>query len=272
MPSAALPARSRVILLGASNLAIGLPHVLSAARSIIAGPMDVFAAVGRGRSLGTWSSVFGRSIPGMLQSRLWELLVADRAHQFAGETFALLTDVGNDILYNVPPVQIIEWTSELIRRLHSLNAKIILALPPIDRINRLNPATFLLVRTLIYPRRNINFKTAISHANQIFNELQKLADREHVHTVIPSPDWYGIDPVHIRRSLRARAWQNILASWQKSSADSPSANHMLHSFTRLERLRMKFRMPMHWRLFGINIQNQRPHSYSFAGDSTLRLF
>ncbi|HEY3395601.1 MAG TPA: hypothetical protein VGK58_23065, partial [Lacipirellulaceae bacterium] len=33
--------------------------------------------------------------------------------------------------------------------------------------------------------------------------------------VIPvSSEWYGIDPIHVRRRVRAKAWPTMLAAWR----------------------------------------------------------
>ena len=85
----------RVVLLGASNLVAGLPRVVEAARSVWGGPLDILAAAGHGRSYGRSSRVLWRTLPGILSCGLWE----DLARRPPASTAALLTDVGNDILY-----------------------------------------------------------------------------------------------------------------------------------------------------------------------------
>jgi len=53
------------VLLGASNLAIGLDAVLRAAASRLGAPLEVLAALGRGRSYGTDSWFLVRRMPGI---------------------------------------------------------------------------------------------------------------------------------------------------------------------------------------------------------------
>ncbi|MEX0819484.1 MAG: hypothetical protein WD070_07815, partial [Pirellulaceae bacterium] len=85
----------RVVLLGASNIARSPAIVFDSARSAWGSPLDIVAATGHGRSYGMTSCVLGRTLPGILQCGLWEAL----ATRPLVPTAALLTDIGNDILY-----------------------------------------------------------------------------------------------------------------------------------------------------------------------------
>ena len=82
----------RVVALGASNLTRGFPILVSAARASAGPDVEVFAALGLGRSYGMESRVLARTLPGILDSGLWAAL--------AGlpplPTRAVVTDVGND--------------------------------------------------------------------------------------------------------------------------------------------------------------------------------
>src|SRR5947207_14876376 len=86
---------SRVVALGASNLTRGLRIVVSTARQTWGPDIEIFGALGHGRSYGADSRVFVRRLPGILQSGLWR----DLAARPPVPTRALVTDVGNDILY-----------------------------------------------------------------------------------------------------------------------------------------------------------------------------
>jgi hypothetical protein len=270
MPCDSSPPRTRLILLGASNLSIGLSHALAAARNTINQPIDVFAAIGSGRSLGTWSSVLGRSIPGILHSRIWNALqVTDTPHP--PPTLALLTDIGNDIVYEVPPEQILAWVTEIIHRLQSHNARIILSLPPLARINKLSPASFLLARTLLFPRRRIKFQVARERVLHVADQLQFLADKESIATVAPPLDWYALDPVHIRRAARSTAWSHMFQVWRNPQKTPESADEPV-SFSIARRLRMRFLRPAHMRILGVNFESRNQRIHAFAGDSTLQLF
>src|ERR1043165_8514894 len=95
---AVTPSR-RVILLGASNLALSFPTVVATVRQTWSEAVEIMAAMGHGRSYGQDSSVLGRKIPGIFPCALWQ----DLQNRPPLPTSALLTDIGNDILYGISP-------------------------------------------------------------------------------------------------------------------------------------------------------------------------
>ena len=101
-----LPPR-RVILLGASNLTRGIATVIDACHRQWGQPLDCLAALGHGRSYGTRSTVLGRTLPSIQDCRLWSAL-DDRP---AVPTAALVTDIGNDVMYEAPVDKIVEWVT-----------------------------------------------------------------------------------------------------------------------------------------------------------------
>ena len=84
-----------MVALGASNLTRGLQTVVSTARTAWGPDVQVVAALGHGRSYGATSAFLVRRLPGILRSGLW----AELESAPAVPTKALVTDVGNDILY-----------------------------------------------------------------------------------------------------------------------------------------------------------------------------
>ena len=86
----------RVILLGASNVTLAFPLIVEGLRRSLPEPIELFAAHGHGRSYGLWSRVLMRRLPGIRECGLWESL-ATRSGE--GRPLALVTDVGNDLLF-----------------------------------------------------------------------------------------------------------------------------------------------------------------------------
>jgi len=85
----------RVVLLGASNMTRGLAGVLGALLRLWPDDrLDAFAAVGHGRSYGAQSWVAGRSLPGILQSNLWESLSQSPAAQLQADATHALIEQG----------------------------------------------------------------------------------------------------------------------------------------------------------------------------------
>ncbi len=92
----------RAVLLGASNLTRGISTVVETAQIVCQRPLEILAAAGLGRSYGIDSRVLGRTLPGIVHCGLWNTLSQKRPIP----TYALITDIGNDILYSVEVSQI----------------------------------------------------------------------------------------------------------------------------------------------------------------------
>ncbi len=142
-----VPDIDRIIALGASNLTRGFHAIVSAARSAWGSEIQVIAALGHGRSYGVSSRVAVRTLPGILQSGLWRML--ESLPQVP--TRALVTDVGNDILYGYPAEQILGWIDQVLFRLQRTTSDIILAGLPLASMQRLSPAKFLIFRSILFP-------------------------------------------------------------------------------------------------------------------------
>ncbi len=203
-----LPPR-RVVLLGASNLSRGLSTVLETAARLWGRPLDVLAASGHGRSYGLCMGILGHRQPGIAASGLWDAL--DRRPP--APTAALVTDVGNDLLYDASVPQIAGWVEACLDRLHRAGARVVLTRLPLHSLATMTPRHYLVLRTLIFPGCGISLATLTERAHALDERLADLARQRGVALVRHRPDWYGIDPVHIRRRHWAGAWREMLAPW-----------------------------------------------------------
>ncbi|HVQ35103.1 MAG TPA: hypothetical protein VMT33_03765, partial [Candidatus Bathyarchaeia archaeon] len=137
----------RVVALGASNLTRGFPTVVATARAAWGSDVEILAALGHGRSYGTPTRFLFRDIPGILQSGLW----AELESRPAAPTRALITDVGNDIIYNVPVDQTLGWVEEAIRRLRRVTDDIVLTGLPLEGVRRIPAWKFAAMRRTLAP-------------------------------------------------------------------------------------------------------------------------
>jgi hypothetical protein len=197
---------ARVVAIGASNLTRGFRTVIAAARTAWGPDVQVVAALGHGRSYGADSSFLFRRLPGILRSGIWQQLESTPAVP----TRALVTDVGNDIVYGFPPEQILAWVGEALARLARVSDDVVLTDLPMDGIRRLSPARFHLVRSVFFPSCRLPFEAVVAAAEQVNTGLAELAGANRARFVHLEPSWYGFDPVHIRPSLWPTAWQEVL--------------------------------------------------------------
>ena len=200
----------RVILLGASNLTLGLPCLLDALASGLDGPVEVFAALGHGRSYGIWSQILCRGLPGIADCGLWPSIRT--AEPSPNRPLAVMTDIGNDLLYGVDVPRIIEWVELCCRRLTEQKASIVMTLLPMERVRRLSAWQYHIAKTLLFPgHRRIGWPEMRGRIDDLNKQLRILGDRYGARLFEPPDRWYGVDPIHIRRRDRPEAWREILS-------------------------------------------------------------
>jgi len=199
---------ARVVALGASNLTRGFQTVVSTARSAWGREVEIVAALGHGRSYGVPSRFIIRTLPGILASGLWRHLELRRPVP----TRALVTDIGNDILYGFSVEQTLRWTAEAIERLHEFTDDIVLTGLPLSGIRALSRPKFLAFRSLIVPSCRLSLSQILQASEQVNDGLAALAASRSIQFFPLNPDWYGFDPIHIRPSQWRPAWQEILGA------------------------------------------------------------
>jgi hypothetical protein len=228
----------RVVALGASNLTLGFPAVVSSARAAWGPQVEVLAALGHGRSYGAHSRVAFRRLPSALESGLWPALESRPRVTTRG----LVTDVGNDILYGFSAEQTLEWVEEAVRRLSRVTRDVVVTDLPLDGIRRLSNVRFLAFRSVLVPSCRLSLTQVLDLAERVSEGLAALAAAGGSRLVRPDPKWYGFDPVHFRRSSLRAAWRQILGIPPATPADG------IH---RMEGIRVLLLPPERRWLFGV---------------------
>ena len=212
--SVELAATRRVVLLGVSNLTRAISIVVETARQVWGSSIDVFAALGHGRSYGMQSSVLGRTLPGITDCGLWAAL----GQRSSVPTAALMTDIGNDILYGAPAEQIVKWTEWCIDQMQKVTARIVMTELPLCNLSQLSPWRFRFFRSILFPSCRLDFDTVIQRVYELNKQLSELSARRGITKIEPKGEWYGWDPIHIKMRHCPLAWREILATW----LDDPS--------------------------------------------------
>jgi hypothetical protein len=281
-----------VVLLGASNLTRGISTVVETVRLTHGSPLRIFAALGHGRSFGLRSRVMGRTLCSALDCAMWSALnsplpggeglgVRAAASQSTRDTaqpdaaaaltpalsqrereremppaFALITDIGNDVMYGATPQQIIDWISDSVDRLAQMNTpRINITALPTASIQRVTPWQFAIVKALLFPTRDITFEQAVSRALETQHLLERFV-RESSHAnrlkmIQHERDWYGFDPIHIKWKHWPMAWARFLAR-----DDDEARIRAGRSFNRWRRLRLH--MPAEYEFLGLARTRRQP--------------
>ena len=208
--------RPRVVLLGASNVTLALRPIVEIARGVRDEPLEILAAHGHGRSYGTWSrAFFVRDLPGIDACGLWNALDARRAP----ETFALVTDVGNDLVYGRRVDEILAWVARDVERLLAIGAHVAVTRLPLSSLRTLTPWRFRIVQSLLFPGRRLELAALLDRARELDERLVELMATRGIVMFQPRIEWYGRDPIHVRASLRKSAFAEVLSRWDPLRAE-----------------------------------------------------
>ena len=251
----------RAIFLGASNLTRHISTVVTTARRIWGAPIDILAALGHGRSYGHESWVLGRGLPGIVECDLWK----DLERRPWARTAALVTDIGNDILYGAEVHQIADWVEFCLSRLSNLGARVTITELPIVSLRRLAVWQFRLFRTVLFPGSRLTLPIVLTRAHWLNEHVLDLTRRYGVQSVRPEPTWYGWDPIHIRYRIRAQAWHDIMSPWVPESTFDPVKGRVT-TWIRLRTIKPKNR-----RFLGLN-QRPRQPATKLADNSTVSFY
>lgn len=205
---------ARVVVLGASNVSRGLARLTAITRGRVGGPLDLFVTAGHGRSYGANSRVAARRLPSILASGLWRALERRSAPSAeSGRPLALVTDIGNDLLYGFSAEQVAAWVREAVRRLADQRGQIAITRLPLASLATVGPARFRLLRTCFVPGCRLSLEALAAAAADLDARIAAVA-ADHAATLIEQPGaWYGLDAIHLRRRHLDALWHAAGDAW-----------------------------------------------------------
>ena len=250
--------QNRLILLGASNLTLSLRLVIHLMQQRFGAPSEILAAVGHGRAYGIFSEALWRGLPGIAQCGLWRQLRGMESRP----AYALLTDIGNDILYGLLPEQVLQSVEACVERLQQQSAQIVVTGLPMTSIERLSERRFLLFRNLFYPSCQLSRNETISRAWAVHDGLVAMAARRKFVLHEQKPEWFGLDGIHVDYWQRDAYYREIIQQFPDSGEKLGALeNHRGFFLTWQRRPEFAFKT-----LFGRAIYRPQP-SGSLADDS-----
>lgn len=205
-------AAAAIVVLGASNVSRGLARLAAVARARQPGPVDLFVAAGHGRSYGANSRVLMRRLPSILWSGLWRAI--DREGIGDGRPLkALVTDIGNDLLYGFSVEQVAEWVRESLARLSARGATVAVTRLPLASVARVGPFQYRALRTLYVPGCPLSLDGLKEAVERLDAEVVAAA-AEYGAAMLDQPgDWYGLDAMHVRRQCLDALWHRACDAW-----------------------------------------------------------
>jgi len=203
-----------VVVLGASNVSRGLARLAAVTTARIPDPLDLFVVAGHGRSYGVNSRVAMRRLPSILASGLWRALERERGMVHADRhPLALVTDIGNDLLYGFAAAQVAGWVAECLRRLAEHDARTVITRLPLASVAAVGAARYRAFRTCYVPGCRLTLP-AVKDAVADLDARVVAVAAEHGAVVLDQPAaWYGLDPIHVRRRHLADLFQAAGDAW-----------------------------------------------------------
>ena len=266
-PGDPLSPAHRVVLLGASNLTRAISTVVQTARLGLGSRLQVLAALGHGRSYGIDSSVLGRRLPGIHQCGLWPYLNASQGPDPSPcPTSALVTDLGNDLLYEIEVHQILDWIETCLDRLADVQARITIMSLPMEGLGTLSAARYRFFRTLLFPKCNLSLDETVARATELNHLVYEVGRRRRIPVVAPPHHWYGVDPIHIKMRYWREAWHAMIEPLVRSTGPCPLADASFRRWIYLRRLAPEKRW---W--FGVPQQCKQPAG-AFEDGTTISYF
>lgn len=222
------PLSQPVILLGASNLTRDFPLILRLLKNSVKMPCDIYAAMGHGRSYGLWSRLLYRALPGITKCEIWDALPKDQSESL--QPLAIITDIGNDLIYGQSTDAIFGWVESCIQQLKQVNARITITLLPEASLSQLSPFRFELTRRFFFPKNPATLTDLKQKVQNLNERLAELAKVKQISVVEIPPASYGFDPIHYRYSQRSTLWKSILAEWELPESSNQSTQNHWYDF------------------------------------------
>ena len=196
-----------LILMGASNLSRG-GFSLSRHMKTCLHPrrIEVLIASGPGRAYCATGGFLNVSYPPIQSSEIFE--IARVKSESGYQVVALVTDIGNDIMYGVSVEKVIETIHQLFNKLQSINAEIFFTTLPMAFEERVHPAWFYILRSMLLPFSRVSYDEAVAGIIEINRFLRKSAS-EHSHLIHDMDSYLGFDEIHYGWLRAHKAWSHV---------------------------------------------------------------
>ncbi|MFQ5715571.1 MAG: hypothetical protein ACE5GQ_00560 [Nitrospinales bacterium] len=220
------------VFLGASNLARGhraLARCLEA--SLHPRPVRFLYALGPGRGYCAWAGFLNKVYPPISGSPIFDA-IRRQAATSAG-VVALVSDIGNDIMFDIPAETITEKLRHIFRQFLELDARALVTPIPSFFETELGRRSFLFLRALFYPKSKVTHEQAVSAVRTINRFLEKSAN-ENISLIDGLDPFIGWDKIHYSVLKNHLAWsriaKKILEELGENRAAGISFPRMLESY------------------------------------------
>jgi len=180
--------------MGASNLARGFQALTDCrVRSLEPHPVEILHALGPGRGYCAEGGIFNIRYSSIGSSGILKSASAQRENFH--RVVALITDIGNDIMYGVPVSEITACLRDLLEKLDALEADVFVHPIPLDFSKDVSKSQFRLLRAIFYPHSLIDYEKA-KEAVFTINDFLRGRAKGRVHLLPSAKSLMGVDKIH----------------------------------------------------------------------------
>ncbi|MFQ5450969.1 MAG: hypothetical protein ACE5E9_10090 [Nitrospinaceae bacterium] len=220
-PVTSLPPPALFILLGASNLARAYDAVVHClTRCLRPRPVEFLSAMGPGRAYKARGGIFNITYPPIGSCGI--LAAAKDPARKAARKIALVTDIGNDIMYNVPVGEIIACLETLLRDFRALEADVFVTRIPVDLETGVTEFQFDLLRGLFFPHSPVGRLQAAAAVREINGFLRDAAGGR-IHLLPDMKEFCGVDKIHFSLFHSHKAWSLVTGEMIRVLKGEPAA-------------------------------------------------
>lgn len=197
------------VLMGASNLARGYSALANClTRCLSPHPVEILHAMGPGRGYCAEGGLFNVVYPAIGAGGV--LNAARERAPMARRVVALITDIGNDVMYGVPAAEIIFHLDSLMRNLNAIGADVFVSPIPLAVEEDVSEFQFRVLRAVFFPRSPVEYSGAADAVRRINGFLRESAGGR-IHLLPSAKDFLGMDKIHYSMFQSHKAWSGAVA-------------------------------------------------------------
>jgi len=195
------------VFMGASNLARGYSALANCLVHCLAPhPVEILHAMGPGRGYCAEGGIFNVTYPAIGSSGILES--ATEHAEKARLVLALITDVGNDIMYGVPADEITACLETLFQKLNAIDAEVFVHSIPLDFSEDVSKRQFRILKSIFYPHSAIDYEKAKDAVTTVNGFLRAKAGGL-IHLLPSAKDFCGVDKIHYSLFRSHKAWSVV---------------------------------------------------------------
>jgi hypothetical protein len=195
------------ILFGASNLARSFYGLkLSIKRCIHPRPATFIHAMGPGRGYLGRGGILNTTYPPIIDCGILESIQKIRKPN--QQIIALITDIGNDIMYGIHSKKIIEGLQSVLDTLSKVTKNIFITPIPINLKNDVGEFYFRVLRCIFFPKSFIKYSQTLESI-EIINQFILHSSNKKTTIINGMEQFSGLDKIHYSFFKNHLAWAHI---------------------------------------------------------------